>query len=118
MTALAKLFRATAFRLTLVYLLVFALFAAFLLYSAITILAKGSKAEPVGDESSPFVNETSIPPYEPKRYPLGLAASLVAGALSGSGFAAAAMTAGLDPRFEAFPEARGVALACASALAF
>ena len=31
MTALAKLFRATAFRLTLVYLLVFALFAAFLL---------------------------------------------------------------------------------------
>ncbi|MGB8547301.1 MAG: two-component sensor histidine kinase, partial [Xanthobacteraceae bacterium] len=31
MTALAKLLRATAFRLTLVYLLVFALFAAFLL---------------------------------------------------------------------------------------
>ena len=27
--------------------------------------------------------ETVIPPYEPKRYPLGLAASLVAGALSG-----------------------------------
>src|SRR6202171_1419405 len=59
------------------------LFAGFLLYSAITILTKGSKGEPVGDESSPTVNETSIPPYEPKRYPLGLAASLVAGALSG-----------------------------------
>ncbi|HEY3615766.1 MAG TPA: sulfite exporter TauE/SafE family protein, partial [Candidatus Sulfotelmatobacter sp.] len=59
------------------------LFAVFLLYSAITILAKGSKAEPAGEESSPFGNETSIPPYEPKRYPLGLAASLVAGALSG-----------------------------------
>jgi uncharacterized membrane protein YfcA len=60
------------------------LFAGFLLYSAITILAKGRKGEPVGDEeSSPAVNQTSIPPYEPKRYPLGLAASLVAGALSG-----------------------------------
>ena len=30
-----------------------------------------------------IVDETVIPPYEPKRYPLGLAASLVAGALSG-----------------------------------
>jgi uncharacterized membrane protein YfcA len=37
----------------------------------------------VGDESSLATNETFIPPYEPKRYPLGLAASLVAGALSG-----------------------------------
>lgn len=59
------------------------LFAGFLLYSAITILTKGRKGEPVGDESSPTTNETFIPPYEPKRYPLGLAASLVAGALSG-----------------------------------
>jgi uncharacterized membrane protein YfcA len=59
------------------------LFAGFLLYSAMTILAKGRKGEPVGDESSPPTNEPFIPPYEPKRYPLGLAASLVAGALSG-----------------------------------
>jgi uncharacterized protein len=59
------------------------LFAGFLLYSAITILTKGRKGEPVGDESSPSSHEISIPPYEPKRYPLGLAASLVAGALSG-----------------------------------
>lgn len=59
------------------------LFAGFLLYSAITILAKGDKAKTVGDESSAAPNETVIPPYEPKHYPLGLAASLVAGALSG-----------------------------------
>jgi uncharacterized membrane protein YfcA len=59
------------------------LFAGFLLYSAITILAKGGQVKPE-DESSPAINgETVIPPYEPKRYPLGLAASLVAGALSG-----------------------------------
>jgi uncharacterized membrane protein YfcA len=59
------------------------LFAGFLLYSAITILVKGDKAKAVGDEASPAANETVIPPYEPQRYPLGLAASLVAGALSG-----------------------------------
>ena len=59
------------------------LFAGFLLYSAMTILTKGRKGEPVGDESSLATNETFIPPYEPQRYPLGLAASLVAGALSG-----------------------------------
>ncbi|MGO9088601.1 MAG: sulfite exporter TauE/SafE family protein [Candidatus Sulfotelmatobacter sp.] len=59
------------------------LFAAFLLYSAITILSRGGKLKPEED-SSPAVNgETVIPPYEPQRYPLGLAASLVAGALSG-----------------------------------
>lgn len=59
------------------------LFAGFLLYSAITILAKGGKIKPE-DESSPAVNgEVVIPPYEPKRYPLGFGASLVAGALSG-----------------------------------
>lgn len=60
--------------------------AAFLLYSAITLLRRGGKATPEED-SSPSVDaanrETVIPPYEPKRYPLGLAASLVAGALSG-----------------------------------
>jgi hypothetical protein len=60
-----------------------ALFAVFLLYSAIMILSKRGKVQPE-DESSPDVNaEMVIPPYEPKRYPLGLAASLVAGALSG-----------------------------------
>ena len=59
------------------------LFAGFLLYSAITILAKGGQVKPLEDEPSPAVDETVIPPYEPKRYPLGLAASLVAGALSG-----------------------------------
>ncbi len=43
----------------------------------------GGKLKPE-DESAPALNgETVIPPYEPKRYPLGLAASLVAGALSG-----------------------------------
>ena len=60
-----------------------ALFAAFLLYSSITILSKGGKVKPLEDESAPDIGETVIPPYEPKRYPLGLAASLVAGALSG-----------------------------------
>lgn len=59
------------------------LFAGFLLYSSITILVRGGK---VKDEDVPTRNEdgeTVIPPYEPKRYPLGLSASLVAGALSG-----------------------------------
>ena len=59
------------------------LFAGFLLYSAITILAKGGKVKPLQDESILAAEETEIPRYEPKRYPLGLAASLVAGALSG-----------------------------------
>ena len=59
------------------------LFAGFLLYSAVTILSRGGKLKPE-EKSSPAVNgETVIPPYEPQRYPLGLAASLVAGALSG-----------------------------------
>src|SRR3954462_4255097 len=59
------------------------LFAAFLLYSSITILSKGGKVK-AEDEAAPVPalnGETVIPPYEPKRYPLGLAASLVAGAL-------------------------------------
>lgn len=61
------------------------LFAAFLLYSAITILTKGGGNLKPSDESSPVLTreEVEIPPYEPKRYPLGLSASLVAGALSG-----------------------------------
>jgi len=59
-----------------------ALFAAFLLYSSITILAKRGKVQ-MQDESSPAPEPGVIPPYEPKRYPLGLSASLVAGALSG-----------------------------------
>jgi hypothetical protein len=59
------------------------LFAAFLLYSAITILSKGGKVK-AEDDTAPGPNgEVTIPPYEPKRYPLGLASSLVAGALSG-----------------------------------
>ncbi|MFZ0732224.1 MAG: sulfite exporter TauE/SafE family protein [Candidatus Sulfotelmatobacter sp.] len=59
------------------------LFAAFLLYSAITILSKGGKVKPE-DSLTPAENgETIIPAYQPQRYPLGLSASLVAGALSG-----------------------------------
>jgi uncharacterized membrane protein YfcA len=59
------------------------LFAAFLLYSSIMILSKGGNAK-LGEESTPALNgEVVIPPYEPQRYPLGLGASLIAGALSG-----------------------------------
>ena len=59
------------------------MFAGFLLYSSIMILARGGN---VKDEEAPTRDEngdTIIPPYEPKRYPLGLSASLVAGSLSG-----------------------------------
>lgn len=62
-----------------------ALFAAFLLYSAMMLL-RGRKPKPeLDDESSPSSGNGAvvIPPYQPKRYPLGLSASLVAGALSG-----------------------------------
>ncbi|HTS34644.1 MAG TPA: sulfite exporter TauE/SafE family protein [Candidatus Solibacter sp.] len=62
------------------------LFAGFLLYSAITILTRGGRVKPE-DEPLPAAagvnGEVAIPPYEPQRYPLGLSASLVAGALSG-----------------------------------
>jgi uncharacterized protein len=59
------------------------LFAAFLFYSAITILSKGGKVK-TEDNAPPLPNgDFVIPPYEPQRYPLGLGASLVAGALSG-----------------------------------
>lgn len=59
------------------------LFAGFLLYSSITILLRGGK---VKDQEIPPASDngkTVIPPYEPHRYPLGLALSLVAGGLSG-----------------------------------
>jgi uncharacterized membrane protein YfcA len=57
------------------------LFAAFLLYSSLMILIRGGK---VKGENIPVPNGTGvIPPYEPQRYSLGLAASLIAGALSG-----------------------------------
>src|SRR5579863_4808347 len=74
------------------------IFAAFLLYSSVMILARGGKVRdakiPGGktrdlavsdSEAFPANNggRTTIPPYEPQRYPLGLAASLVAGGLSG-----------------------------------
>jgi uncharacterized membrane protein YfcA len=59
------------------------LFAAFLLYSSIMILSKRGKVS-ADDDSSPAANgEIAIPPYEPRRYPLGLGASLIAGGLSG-----------------------------------
>jgi hypothetical protein len=56
-------------------------FAAFLLYSSLTILWRGGKVK--DQEEPPKTGPILIPPYEPKRYPLGLAASLVAGGLSG-----------------------------------
>ena len=57
------------------------LFAGFLLYSAIMILARRGK---IKDEAPVIENGNAvIPPYETKRYPLGLGASLVAGGLSG-----------------------------------
>jgi uncharacterized membrane protein YfcA len=61
------------------------LFAGFLLYSSVIILLRGGKVKSEDQEELPAQNngETVIPPYEPKRYPLGLGASLVAGGLSG-----------------------------------
>src|ERR1700729_2722938 len=60
------------------------LFAGFLLYSSITLLVRGGKVK--DEEAPPAENhgETVIPPYEPKRYPLGLCASLVAGGVVGA----------------------------------
>ena len=66
------------------------LFAAFLLYSSITLLRHGGKAKaglteeatsPVSDDDD--TTEFAIPEYEPKNYPLGLGSSLAAGSLSG-----------------------------------
>jgi len=60
------------------------LFATFLPYGAFTILRKGGKTEDAQDELIPAPSgEAAFPPYEPKRYPLGMGASLVAGGLSG-----------------------------------
>lgn len=59
------------------------LFAAFLLYSSIMILSKNGKVSSDEDSSRALNGETVIPPYEPQRYPVGLGASLIAGALSG-----------------------------------
>lgn len=56
------------------------LFAAFLLYSSIAILGKGGRLK---GENGGLPEKGEIPPYQPQRYPLGLGASLVAGALSG-----------------------------------
>ena len=56
------------------------LFAAFLVYSSITLLSKGGK---LNEESGGWPENGEIPPYQPRRYPLGLGASLVAGGLSG-----------------------------------
>ena len=60
------------------------LFAGFPLYSSVTILVRGGKVKNEDQEPSAASNGgTVIPPYEPQRYPLGLGASLIAGALSG-----------------------------------
>ena len=60
------------------------LFATFLLYGAITILRKGGKTEDEQDETIPSPGgDVVLPAYEPKRYRLGMGASLVAGGLSG-----------------------------------
>jgi uncharacterized protein len=59
------------------------LFAAFLVYSSIMILSKRGKVESEEDSSPATNGEIAIPPYDPKRYPLGLGASLIAGGLSG-----------------------------------
>lgn len=59
------------------------LFVAFLLYSSITLLKSGGKLKSDKHAAAMTPENGEIPPYEPQRYPLGLSASLVAGALSG-----------------------------------
>jgi uncharacterized protein len=59
------------------------LFAAFLFYSSIMLLRRRGKSKLDDDSSAGPNGEMVIPPYEPQRYPLGLGASLIAGALSG-----------------------------------
>ena len=56
------------------------LFAAFLVYSSITLLSKGGR---MNEENGGWPENGAIPPYQPQRYPLGLGAALVAGGLSG-----------------------------------
>src|SRR5258708_5905318 len=57
-------------------------FAGFLLYSSVTILLRGGKVKDQEEAPARNNHEMSIPPYEPQRYPLGMAASLLAGGLS------------------------------------
>lgn len=59
------------------------IFAGFLLYSSVTILLRRGKVKDHDELPARSNGETVIPPYEPRRYPLGLGASLVAGGLSG-----------------------------------
>lgn len=59
------------------------LFVGFLLYSSITILRSGGKLKSDEHAAAMANGNGAIPPYQPKRYPLGLSSSLVAGALSG-----------------------------------
>ena len=59
------------------------LFAAFLLYSAITILRRRGKLNEENELAVDTNGDAAIPEYEPKRYPLGMGASLLAGGLSG-----------------------------------
>lgn len=59
------------------------LFAGFLLYSSVTILLRRGKIKDHDELLANSNGETFIPPYEPRRYPLGLGASLIAGGLSG-----------------------------------
>ncbi len=53
------------------------LFSFFLLYSAITLLRRALHP------TARSANTNEIPAYEPKRYPVGLGASLIAGGMSG-----------------------------------
>jgi uncharacterized membrane protein YfcA len=65
------------------------IFAGFLLYSSLIILFRGGKVKDSDEdenENAPPAQkngQTIIPPYEPRHYPLGLGASLLAGGLSG-----------------------------------
>jgi uncharacterized protein len=58
-------------------------FAGFLLYSSINILLRGGKVKTHEGPPDYKNGEIVIPPYEPRRYPLGLGLSLIAGGLSG-----------------------------------
>ena len=60
------------------------LFAAFLLYAAVSLIRGKNKEIEAQEKTGPLLGSTvHIPDYEPKRYPLGLSASLIAGGLSG-----------------------------------
>lgn len=59
------------------------IFAGFLLYSSVTILLRRGKVKDQEEAPAKVNGQVVIPPYEPRRYPLGLGASLIAGGLSG-----------------------------------